>query len=123
MDTFDLKKFLIENKLTETRLVHRNTGMANPKLKIGSIITPKMWDKQKFYDNNMIASSVYDKIIKDSYRIIDIFFDEDPEDGDTWLVNLKSVDAGKNFGIIGEPEELDILNNLLKDPYEIVTYD
>jgi hypothetical protein len=29
MDTFDLKKFLIENKLTEARLLPKNTGVAN----------------------------------------------------------------------------------------------
>ena len=29
MDNFDLKQFLIENKLTEVRLLPKNTGIAN----------------------------------------------------------------------------------------------
>ena len=58
MDNFDLKQFLVENKITtnsrlgEIKAVPGSTGTTRfVDLKVGDIITPKMWDKQKFINS------------------------------------------------------------------------
>jgi hypothetical protein len=131
MDNFDLKKFLIENKLTENsrlgeiKAVPGNTGIKDKgKLKIGDTITPEMWDKQKIETHADAEELIpYDEIIQDSYLIKNMQFDEgDAETEADWMVDLRDKN-GRNWGITGTPEELSFLNNLLKDKYIIVSPD
>ena len=131
MDNFDLKKFLIENKITpnsrlgEIKTVPGNTGIKDKgKLKIGDTITPEMWDKQKIETHADAEELIpYDEIIQDSYLIKNMQFDEgDAETEADWMVDLRDKN-GRNWGITGTPEELSFLNNLLKDKYIIVSPD
>lgn len=129
MDNFDLKKFLVENKLTENsrleeiKAVPGSTGIKDKgKLKVGDIITPNMWDKQKFFDDpTMNSIKVYNEAIEDSWIIESINYEEIDN---AWFVNLKSSTTDhKYFGLWSEPEELDNINNVLKDKYKILSPD
>jgi hypothetical protein len=137
MDNFNLKKFLVENKITQNSKLFEaddfeftdlDKDLANKlsnevELKIGDTITPDMWDKQAFEDEDGDLSN-YNTTIQDSYLIKDMRYDEgDDEAGADWLVDLRSVTTGKNFGITGTPEELTFLNDVLKDNYRIITPD
>jgi hypothetical protein len=131
MDNFDLKQFLVENKLTENsrlgeiKTVPGNTGIKDKgKLKIGDTITPEMWDKQKIETYADAEELIpYDEIIQDSYFIKDMQFDEgDAEAEADWMVQLRDKN-NNSWGITGTPEELSFLNNLLKDKYIIVSPD
>ena len=98
-------------------------------LTVGDTITPDMWDKQKFivgdfWGVDWYGIKAYDKTIQDSYLIQSMFFDEGGDEVEAdWMVSLNSTTTGKSFGIIGTPEELSILNSLLKDNYKIVSPD
>ena len=129
MDNFDLKQFLVKNKLTENSRLKEikttpgNTGIKDKgKLKIGDTITPDMWDKQKFIDEPDINGiKVYNDAIEDSW-VIDFIRYEDIDS--TWFVGLKSSTADhKYFGLFSEPEELDNINSVLKDKYKIINPD
>jgi hypothetical protein len=63
---------------------------------------------------------IYDEIIQDSYLIKDIYNDEDPYAGNTWMVDLLDKN-NYSWGITGTPEELSFLNSVLKDKHQIVT--
>jgi hypothetical protein len=92
-------------------------------LTIGDTITPDMWDKQKIEAMNTSSFRIiYDDIIKDSYLIKDIYFDEDPYAGDMWMVDLRDKND-YSWGIVGTPEELSFLNSILKDKHQIVSHD
>jgi hypothetical protein len=82
-----------------------------------------MWDKQKIEAMNTSSFRIiYDDIIKDSYLIKDIYFDEDPYAGDMWMVDLRDKND-YSWGIVGTPEELSFLNSILKDKHQIVSHD
>jgi hypothetical protein len=140
MAVFDLKKFLVENKITRNSklresddfeftdldkdLAHKLSNEVE--LQTGDIITPDMWDKQKFINDNWFGEEgwfgleVYNKTIQDSYLIQSMFFAEEDEDFEAdWIVSLNSTTTGKSFNIIGDSTPLKILNSLLKDNYEI----
>jgi hypothetical protein len=87
-------------------------------LSTGDVITPNMWDKQKFINEpDLNGIKVYNEAIEDSWVIESIYYAE--EDG-TWFVFLKSSTADhKYFGLWSDPEELDNINNVLKDNYKI----
>jgi hypothetical protein len=137
LNNFDLKKFLVENKITRNSKLFEADDfeftdldkkladkMSNEvELQVGDTITPDMWDKQAFeYEDGDLSN--YNTTIQDSYLIKDMRYDEgDDEAGADWLVDLRSVTTGKNFGITGTPEELTFLNILLKDNYRIITPD
>ena len=89
-------------------------------LTVGDTITPNMWDEQKFI-NGGFSLKTYNGVIQDSYLIKNMQYDEGGYDGAgaDWLVDLRLVNTNKNFGIIGTPEELSLLNSLLKDKYKI----
>lgn len=137
MDNFDLKQFLVENKLTENsrlgeiKAVPGSTGTTRfVDLKVGAIITPKMWDKQKFINDGWFGEEgwfgleAYNKTIQDSYLIQSMFFDEGDEDFEAdWQISLNSTTTGKSFNIIGDSTPLKILNSLLKDGHKIVSPD
>jgi hypothetical protein len=134
MDNFDLKKFLVENKLTENsrlgeiKAVPGSTGIKDKgKLKVGDIITPDMWDKQKFINEpDLNGIKVYNEVIKDSWIIDFINYEDIDYEGidSVWFVGLKSSTADhKYFGLWSEPEELDNINNVLKDKYKILSPD
>ena len=76
MDNFDLKQFLVKNKLTENsrlgeiKTTPGNTGTTRfVDLKVGDIITPKMWDKQKFKGNftSMFAISSIQSFVQQRF--------------------------------------------------------
>jgi hypothetical protein len=130
MNNFDLKKFLVENKITQNsnlfeaddfeftdldrKLADQLSGLT-----IGDTITPDMWNKQKIEAmNTHDFRIIYDEIIQDSYFIKDMDFDEDPYAGAEWLVDLRDKN-NYSWGIIGTPEELSFLNSILKDKYQI----
>ena len=139
MAVFDLKKFLIENKITRNSKLFESDDfeftdldkdladkLSNEvELKIGDTITPNMWDKQKFInayygwfgEEGWFGTKFYNKTIQDSYLIQSM----SEEGGNTadWLVSLKSTTTGESFNIMEESTPLKILNNLLKDNYEI----
>ena len=135
MDNFDLKQFLVKNKLTENsrlgeiKAVPGSTGTTRfVDLKVGDIITPKMWDKQKFINDGWFGEAgwfgieAYNKTIQNSYLIQSMFFDEGDEDFEAdWHVNLNSTTTGKSFNIIEDSTPLKILNSLLKDGHKVVS--
>jgi|694.fasta_scaffold03260_24 hypothetical protein len=139
MDNFDLKQFLVKNKLTENsrlgeiKTTPGNTGTTRfVDLKVGDIITPKMWDKQKFKGNYMPSPTDYNITIQDSYVIKDMEFDHEgsEEEGfDDWFVDLRSTTTGKPYNTdpVSFPyktlETQFHLNSLLKDGYKIVSPD
>jgi hypothetical protein len=95
--------------------------LSGSELNVGDTITPDMWDKQAFEDEDGDLSN-YNTTIQDSYLIKDMRYDEgDDEAGADWLVDLRSVTTGKNFGITGTPEELSFLNSILKDKHQIIS--
>ncbi len=138
MDNFNLKQFLVKNKLTENsrlgeiKAVPGSTGTTRfVDLKVGDIITPKMWDKQKFINDGWFGTEfmreagwfgieAYNKTIQDSYLIQSMFFAEEDEDFEAdWQVSLNSTTIGKSFNIMGDSTPLKILNSLLKDNYKV----
>ena len=139
MDNFDLKQFLVENKITtnsrlgEIKAVPGSTGTTRfVDLKVGDIITPKMWDKQKFKGDYMPSPTDYNITIQDSYVIKDMEFDHEgsEEEGfDDWFVDLRSTTTGKPYNTdpVSFPyktlETQFHLNSLLKDGYKIVSPD
>jgi hypothetical protein len=139
MDNFNLKQFLIENKLTENsrlgeiKTTPGNTGTTRfVNLKVGDVITPKMWDKQKFKGDYMPSLTDYNITIQDSYVIKDMEFDHEgsEEEGfDDWFVDLRSTTTGKPYNTdpVSFPyktlETQFHLNSLLKDGYKIVSPD
>jgi hypothetical protein len=103
---------------TDKNLAARLSGS---ELNVGDTITPDMWDKQKIEAMNTSSFRIiYDDIIKDSYLIKYIDFDEDPYAGDAWMVDLRDKN-NYNWGITGTPEELDFLNSILKDKHQIIS--
>ena len=134
MDNFDLKRFLVENKVTQNsklfeaddfeftdldkKLANRLSGS---ELTVSDTITPDMWDKQKIEAmNTHDFRIIYDEIIQDSYLIKDMDFDEDPYAGAAWMVDLRDKN-NYSWGIIGTPEELSFLNSILKDKHQIIS--
>ena len=129
MDNFDLKQFLVENKLTENsrlkeiKAIPGSTGIKDKGiLKVGDIITPNMWDKQKFINEpDLNGIKVYNEAIEDSWIIKSINY---IKENSTWFIYLKSSTADpKYFGLWSEPEELDNINNVLKNKYKIISPD
>ncbi len=134
MNNFDLKRFLVENKITQNsklfeaddfeftnldkKLANRLNGS---ELTVSDTITPDMWDKQKIEAmNTHDFRIIYDDIIQDSYFIKNMDFDEDPYAGAEWLVDLRDKNNSR-WGIIGTPEELSFLNSILKDKHQIIS--
>ena len=74
-----------------------------------------MWDKQKFDNFFDYYPQMYNKTIQDSYLIKNIQYDEGT------LVSLNSVTTGKGFGFNGTPEELSVVNDVLKDNYKVIS--
>jgi hypothetical protein len=133
MDNFNLKKFLVENKITQNSKLFeaddfeftdldRKLADQLSGLTIGDTITPDMWNKQKIEAmNTHDFRIIYDEIIQDSYFIKDMDFDEgDDEAGAEWLVQLQDKN-NYSWGITGTPEELSFLNSILKDKYQIIS--
>jgi hypothetical protein len=135
LNNFNLKKFLVENKITRNSNLFETDDdfeftdidkdladrLSGSELTVGDTITPDMWDKQAFEDEDGDLSN-YNTTIQDSYLIKDMRYDEgDDEAGADWLVDLRSVTTGKNFGITGTPEELSFLNSILKDKHQIIS--
>jgi hypothetical protein len=129
MSIFDLKQFLIENKITRNSKLFEADDfeftdadkdladkMSNEvELKIGDTITPDMWDKQKFKDEDGNLFS-YNKTIQDSYLIKDIrYYELYEEGGYDWVISLKPVTTDGSFA-----EELNRIINVLKDNYFII---
>ena len=135
MSIFDLKQFLIENKITRNSKLFEADDfeftdadkdlaarLSGSELNVGDTITPDMWDKQKIEAMNTSSFRIiYDDIIQDSYFIKDMEFEEgyDDVEGD-WLVDLRDKN-NYSWGITGTPEELDFLNSILKDKYQIIS--
>ena len=134
LNNFNLKKFLVENKVTRNSNLFEADDfeftdtdkdlaarLSGSELNVGDTITPDMWDKQKIEAMNTSSFRIiYDDIIKDSYLIKYIDFDEDPYAGDAWMVDLRDKN-NYNWGITGTPEELSFLNSILKDKYQIIS--
>ena len=134
LNNFNLKKFLVENKVTRNSNLFEADDfeftdtdkdlaarLSGSELTVGDTITPDMWDKQKIEAMNTSSFRIiYDDIIKDSYLIKYIDFDEDPYAGDAWMVDLRDKN-NYNWGITGTPEELDFLNSILKDKHQIIS--
>ena len=95
--------------------------LSGSELTVGDTITPDMWDKQKFINNDWFGIEYYDKAIKDSYLIKNMYFDEgDAYAEPDWLVDLRDKN-NYNWGMNGTPEELSTLNSLLKDKHQIIS--
>lgn len=135
LNNFNLKKFLVENKVTRNSNLFEAYDfefndtdkdladkMSNEvELKIGDTITPDMWDKQKFEDvNNEDIFQTYEIVIQDSYLIEDIRYYELYRwyELNDWVLSLKLVNTGVSFTI-----ELNSIITLLKDNYFFITPD
>jgi hypothetical protein len=77
MDNFDLKQFLIENKLTEVRLLPKNTGIANKHNGFNKF-TPKdniiiKWNNMPSYPQSMLTDmNTGDTFTKENFWETDI---------------------------------------------------
>jgi len=136
MSIFDLKQFLIENKITRNSNLFESdddfeftdtdkdlaSKLPNEWLNTDSIITPDMWDKQKFETNlldNLLDNEIYNETIQNSYVIKSIYKNEND-----WFVILVLEKTDQLWDITGyNTEKLSFLNSLLKDKYTIVGKD
>ena len=134
LNDFNLKEFLVKNKITKNSKLFeaddfeftdtdKNLAdrLSGSELTVGDTITPDMWNKQKIEAmNTHDFEIIYDDIIQDSYFIKDMDFDNDPEAGADWLVDLRDKN-NYSWGINGTPEELSFLNSILKDKHQIIS--
>jgi hypothetical protein len=124
-NNFDIKKFLIENKVTlnskniseQDNFELGDTDIELAKnfdikyLKVGDIVTPDMWDKEKCSE----MGNSYKFLTREPW-IIELFEHiNEPQMGEVyWLLILKGTRSGE---IVDDMEE-DIANGCLKDNYK-----
>ena len=123
-NNFDIKKFLIENKVTlnskniseQDNFELGATDIELAKnlnivyLKEGDIVTPDMWDKEKCSD----MGNNYSFLTRESWTIEEFDYINEPQIGEVyWLVVLK----GNSSGMVVDDMEEDVANGSLKDNY------
>ena len=123
-NNFDIKKFLIENKVTlNSKNISKQdnfelgaTDIELAKdlnivyLKEGDIVTPDMWDEEKCSDMGIS----YSFLTRESWTIEEFDYINEPQIGEVyWLVVLK----GNSSGMVVDDMEEDVANGSLKDNY------